>query len=86
MPFAWRTFVCLDTIEAKHQLNIDVEVVKYSYSMKKFSGCIFGFVNKRKDESLIPNNETVNDRKWKTKFFFVEKRSLGDDADFLLDR
>lgn len=77
MPFSWRTLACLDTIEAKYQLKIDVEIVKYSYSVKKFNGCRFGFLNKTKDEPLILNNKTVNDRKCKTEFFFVDKRSLG---------
>lgn len=34
MPFAWRTLACLDAIESKHNLGIDVEVVKHSYSLK----------------------------------------------------
>lgn len=73
VPFAWRYLTCLDAIEAKHALNIDVEVVKYSYSLKKFSGCRIGFVNKRKDEPMIFNNEIVNNRSWKNQFFFVDK-------------
>lgn len=62
MPFAWRTLACLDAIESKHGLKIDMDVVKHSYSLKKFSGCRFGFVNKKWDDPLILNNETVNDR------------------------
>lgn len=37
MPLAWRIFACLDAIEAKHGLKIDVDVVKHSYNLKKFS-------------------------------------------------
>lgn len=29
MPFAWRTLACLDSIEAKHHLGIDINVIKY---------------------------------------------------------
>lgn len=63
MPFAWRILACLDAIEAKHHFKIDAEVVKCCYFLKKFSGCRFEFVNRKKDESLILNNDVVNDRK-----------------------
>lgn len=62
MPSAWRTLACLDTIEEKHKLKIDAYVVKYSYSIKKFSNCRYSFVNKNKDGPLILNNDTDNDR------------------------
>ena len=86
MPSAWRTLACLDAVESKHKLGIDVNVVKYSFSLKKFNNCRFGFVNKRKDEPLILNNDTVNDRGWKNEFFFAEVASLGADVDYALDR
>lgn len=85
MPFTWRTLACLDAIEAKHNLGIDVEVVKHSYILKNFSGCRIEFVNKRKDEPLILNNDTVNERGWKKDYFFVDKFLLGDEANYLLD-
>lgn len=75
----------MDAIEANHVLKIDVEAVKHSYSLKKFSGCRFSFVNKNKDEPLILNNETVNDRGWKLDYFFVDITSVGEDV-HLLDR
>lgn len=62
MPFAGRILACLDAIEKKHNRKINVEVVKQSYSLKKFSGCRVGFLNKNTEEPLILNNETVNDR------------------------
>lgn len=86
MPFAWRTLVFLDSIEEKHQFNINVEVVKHSYSLKKFSGCRIEFVNKNTEDPLILNNETVNDTNWKKFYFFVDNNSLGDNMDHLLDR
>ena len=43
-------------------------------------------MNKRKDEPLILNNDTVNDRGWKNEFFFAEIASLGADVDYALDR
>ena len=85
MPSAWRTLACLDAVESKHKLGIDVAVVKYSFSLKKFNNCRFGFVNKRKDEPLILNNDTVNDRGWKNEFFFAEIASLGADVDYALE-
>lgn len=86
MPFAWRTLACLDAIEKKHHLKISAEVVKCCYSIKKFSNCRFGFVNKNKDEPLILNNDTVNDRGWKSDYFFVNKGTLNKFSDYLLDR
>ena len=77
MPFAWRTLACLDAIEEKHNLQIDVDVIKCCYTLKKFHGCRYGFVNKKKDDPLILNNDTVNDRGWKHDFFFTERDSLG---------
>lgn len=64
MPFAWRTLACFDALEEKHKMNTDADVVKYSYTIKKFSNCRINFVNKNKDNPLILNNETVNDRGW----------------------
>lgn len=46
MPLAWRTLACLDAIKDKHHLGIDADVIKYSYTIKKFSNCRFSFVNK----------------------------------------
>lgn len=86
MPFAWRTLACLDAIEAKHHFKIDAEVVKCFYSLKKFSGCRFGFVNKKKDEPLILNNDVMNDRIWKLDYFFVDRTSIEKDDSYLLDR
>lgn len=86
MPFAWRTLACLDAIEEKHHLDINVDVVKHSYSLKKFSSCRIGFVNRNTEEPLILNNETVNDRNWKKSYFFVEKKTLSGNHDYLLDR
>lgn len=63
----------MDAIEEKHQFNINVEVVKHSYSLKKFDGCIIWFVNKNIEDPLILNNDTVNDRNWK-KFYFLLKK------------
>ena len=86
MSSAWRTLACLDAVESKHNLGIDVAVVKHSFSLKKFNNCRFGFVNKKKDEPLILNNDMVNDRGWKNEFFFAEIASLGKDVDYALDR
>lgn len=85
IPFAWRTLACLDAIEGKHHLNINIYVVKHSYSLKKFSGCQIGFVNRNTDDPLILKNETVNDRNWKKLYFFINKKSLDGTGDYLLD-
>lgn len=85
MPFAWRILACLDAIEAKYHFKINAEVVKCCYSLKKFSGCRFRFVNRKKDDPLILNNDVVNDRKWKLDYFFVDKASMGKDGSYLLD-
>lgn len=42
--------------------------------------------NKDKDDPLILNNETVNDRGWKCEYFFAEKSTLGDDVEHLLEK
>lgn len=84
MPFAWRTLACLDAIEEKHHLEINVEVVKYSYGLKKFSGCRIGFLNRNTEDPLILNNETANDRNRKKSYFFVEKKTLDGNCDYLL--
>ena len=83
MPFAWRILACLDAIETKHNLKIDIEVVKCCYGLKRFYGCRFGFTTKR---ALILNVEGVNDRNWKDDYFFTDKTTMGDEAGFLLDR
>lgn len=43
-------------------------------------------MTRNKDELLVLNNETVNDRGWKYEFFFANKKSLGPAADKLLER
>ncbi|XP_074340862.1 uncharacterized protein LOC141678442 [Apium graveolens] len=85
IPFTWRVLACLDAIEEKHKLNIDVDVVKYSYSLKNFSNCRIGFTNKDTEDPLILNNETVNDRNWKKDYVFAEKKTLGEEAAYLLE-
>lgn len=62
MPFAWRSIACLEAIEAKHQLKIDVEVVKASYLLKNYSGCRYTFTNMDKDRPLILNLDPINNR------------------------
>lgn len=37
-------------------------MIKYFYSIKKFSNCRYSFVNKNKDEHLILNNDIINER------------------------
>lgn len=65
---------------------IDVDVVKYSYDIKKFSSCRFRFVNKNKDDPLFVNNETIDDRGWKGEYFFAEKSTQEDDVEHLLEK
>ena len=55
MPTTWRILSCLDSIEAKYQLGIDVSVVSYSYQAKKFSGGLYGLVGHKKRDHLILN-------------------------------
>lgn len=86
MPLAWRILACLEAMEAKHQLGINVNVIKCCYGIKKFYKCRFGFTNKRKDGALILNTDAVNDRLWKFDFLFAEKSTMGDDASYLLER
>ncbi|XP_074332635.1 uncharacterized protein LOC141670601 [Apium graveolens] len=65
----------MDAIDTKHQLGIDVEVVKQCYCLEKFSNCRIDFSNMNTDDPLILNNDTVNDRNWK-KDYFLLRRSL----------
>ena len=41
LPTAWRILACLDSIEAKYNLSIDMSVVSYAYQAKKFSGGLY---------------------------------------------
>ena len=86
LPTTWRILACLDSIEAKYQLGIDVSVVSYSYQAKKFSGGLYGLVGRKKRDPLILNLELVHDRGWKNEFFFVKKSSLGSHGSYLRDR
>ncbi|KAL8109143.1 hypothetical protein AgCh_025288 [Apium graveolens] len=86
MPFAWRTLACLDAIDTRHHLGVNVKVVKHCYCLKKFSGRRIGFSNKNTNDPLILNNDTFNDRNRKKDYLFVESKSFGDDVDYLLDR
>ena len=83
MPFAWRILTCLDAVEAKHKLGIDVNVIKCCYSLKRHFGCRFGFTTKK---ALILNVESANDRNWKKDYFFTKRDSLGDGGAHFLDR
>lgn len=85
MPFAWRVLACLDTIEAKHQLGINVNVMKACYVLKKYNGCRYMFSNVNKDEPLISNIGGVNDRGWKGNYLFAEKSSLPEGSDKFVD-
>ena len=85
-PAAWRILSCLDSIEAKYQLGINVSVMSYSYQAKKFSGGLYGLVGRKKRDPLILNLELVHDRGWKNEFFLVKKASLGSHGNYLRDR
>lgn len=86
MPYAWRTLACLESIEAKHKLGINADVVKSCYTLKKFFGCRFSFCNKNKEDPLIYNCDSVHDRKWKSEYWFAEKSSLGEECSYFQDR
>ncbi|KAL8156744.1 hypothetical protein AgCh_001737 [Apium graveolens] len=75
ISYSSRTLACLDAIDGKHHLGIDVEVMKYYYCLKKFSSFRIGFSNRNIDGQLILNKD----------YFFVEKKPLGDDANYLFD-
>lgn len=71
MPFAWRVIACLEAIEAKHKLKIDVDTVRAGYVLKKYSGCRYTFTNMDKDSPLVLNLDCVNDRGWKHNYLFA---------------
>lgn len=85
MPFAWRAIACLEAIEAKHHLKIDVDVVKASYVLKKYSGCRYTFTNMDKDNPLILNLDRVNDRGREHNFLFTEKSFLHAGCEDLME-
>ena len=86
LPTTWRILSCLDSIEDKYQLGIDVSVMSYSYQAKKFSVGLYGLVGRKKRNPLILNLELVHDRGWKNEFFFVKKASLGSHDNYLRDK
>lgn len=83
MLSVWRILTCLDAIEVKHNLNVDVETIKCAYTIKKFNGCRYGFVSRKSDESLILNLEIVHDQGWRNDFFFVDKTTLSGSTNYL---
>lgn len=84
MPSTWRMLACLDAVEDKHRLGINVDVLKFAYTTKKY-GCRVGLINKMRGEPLILNNESVHDRGWNKDFFFAEIVTLESSDSFLLD-
>lgn len=43
-------------------------------------------INKKEDEPLILNNKTVNDKGWRSEFFFVEIVTLENSSGFHSNR
>lgn len=48
MSSTWKILACLDTIEEKNHLGVGIGVVCHSYTTKKFNGCRFGLVIKKR--------------------------------------
>lgn len=65
MPSPWRMLAYVNAIEEKHHVGVSVNLVQHAFNTKKFSGCRYGLVVKKKDEPLILNLDVVNDRGWK---------------------
>lgn len=52
----------LDAIEKKNHLEMDFGIVFYSCTTKKFNGCRYSLVSKKKYEPLVLNLEVAKDR------------------------
>lgn len=76
---------CLEAIKAKHHMKIDIDVVKASYVLKKYSGCPYTFTNMDKANPVILNLDRVNDRGWKHSFLFAEKSTLHAGCEDLME-
>lgn len=85
MPSSWRVMACLNAIEAKHHLKINVDFIKASYILKKYSGCRYTFANVNKDDILILNIDGVNDKGWKGNYLFTEKNTFHKGSENLLE-
>lgn len=85
MHFAWRAIACVEAIEAKHKLKINVHTVRARYVLKKYSGCCYTFTNMDKDNPLVLNLDRVNDRGWKHNYLFTEKSALHASCEDLVE-
>ncbi|CAH9133902.1 unnamed protein product, partial [Cuscuta epithymum] len=86
MPQAWRLLRSLEYLIEKHNLQYSAEDLSFTYDLRTSGRGRFTLVTKAGADPIILGINSANDRGWITKFFFVEKASLGEHAQSFPDR
>lgn len=83
MPHTWRLLQTIDEVSSSKGIDFSFDALWRSYYLSTRGSCRFQLRPRRGKGSLVFNLD-VNDRGWRSRFFFVERESLGGDFSFLL--
>ncbi|CAH9114366.1 unnamed protein product [Cuscuta europaea] len=86
MPPTWRLIRSLEVLIEKNGSKFSADDLGFTYDLRTSGKGIFMVIVKPGREPLVLGISNANDRGWMTKFFFVEKSSLGEHEDFLVDK
>ncbi|CAH9084038.1 unnamed protein product [Cuscuta europaea] len=85
MPQTWRLIRSLEVLIEKYGLKFSAHDLGYTYDLRTSGKGRFILIVKSGRDPLILGISNANDRGWMTKFFFVERSSLGESGGFLTD-
>ncbi|CAH9110114.1 unnamed protein product [Cuscuta epithymum] len=86
MPQTWRILRSLEFLMEKETLSYSVDDLGFTYDLRNSGKGRFILTAKTGMEPLILGVDGANDRGWLSKFFYVERSSLGEVGDLLPDR
>lgn len=84
MPLVWRVIHVIDKLTQDTNMEFTLEDLLYLYEVKRVEVSRYTFFLKTGKHSLVENSG-ANDRGWKKRYFFVNKKSMGKSFDFLYD-
>ncbi|XP_048503160.1 uncharacterized protein LOC125498888 [Beta vulgaris subsp. vulgaris] len=84
MPLVWRVVHVIDKLAQDANMEFTLEDILYMYEIKRVEVSRYTFFLKPGKHSLVENSG-ANDRGWKKRYFFVNKKSMGKSFDYLHD-
>lgn len=82
MPLVWRVVHVIDKLTQGMGMTFTIEDLLYLYETKTVKNSRYTFFLKSGQRSLVENSG-ANDKGWKKRYLFVNKKSLGKDFEYL---